>query len=145
MVGWHAALIAGLAGGLGGAVNALMTDNGFIMPKTTTVDSGGVIWRPGVVGNVVIGAIAAVVSWGLYGPAAGVAVTSTVAADLTWAGFAAAVLVGVGGSRWLSAEVDKTLLRAAASEAAKKDKNPALAAKIATLSPASALDEIRKH
>jgi hypothetical protein len=55
------------AGALGGAINALMTDNGFRLPKWDEV-GGARIWRPGWIANVVVGLSAAAVSWGLYGP-----------------------------------------------------------------------------
>ncbi len=138
MAGWLPVIIAFVAGALGGLVNAVTTDNGFIFPKFASVPDGGNIWRPGVLGNLIVGAIAAVVSWALYGPAAGLPV-GDFKAELTWAGFASAVLVGVGGARWLSAEVDKTLLKGAASVAAGKQTNQQLAARMSVLSPASAL------
>lgn len=137
MEGWEAALLATLGGAIGGLVNALLSNNGFILPQSTPSAGGGTIWMPGVIGNVIIGIVAAVVSWGLYGSGAGVSMLSAVKVDLSWAGFAAAILVGVGGSRWLSAEVDKQLLRDAAIGAANKDKNPNLSASIASLSPAA--------
>jgi hypothetical protein len=144
MCGWESALLALLAGGLGGVVNALMSDNGFALPQNTPSAAGGVVWRPGIVGNVVIGAVAALVSWGLYGSGAGMPIISALKVDLTWAGFAGGVLVGIGGSRWLTAEVDKTLLKNAASAAASKPANPVLATNMANLSPAKALDAALK-
>jgi hypothetical protein len=54
-------------GALGGAINALISDNGFFLPMEET-KSGTRIWRPGFLGNMVIGSTAAFVSWGLYGP-----------------------------------------------------------------------------
>ena len=139
MWGWESAIFALIAGALGGVINALMTDNGFIFPQTTPAAGGGTIWRPGVIGNVVIGAIAALISWGLYGSGAGVSILSDAKVDLTWAGFAAALLVGVGGSRWLTSEVDKSLLKNAASAAAGKQPNAQLAADMANQTPAKAL------
>ena len=65
---WNLLLIICAAGAVGGIVNALMTDNGFVMPLRETTD-GATIIRPGFFGNVVIGAVAAGISWGLYGPA----------------------------------------------------------------------------
>jgi hypothetical protein len=137
MQGWEAALLATLAGAIGGVVNALLSNNGFILPRSVPSTGGGTIWMPGVIGNVIVGAVAAVLSWGLYGSGAGVPMLSAVKVDLTWAGFAAATLVGVGGSRWLSAEVDKQLLRDAAIGAANKVQSPNLSAAIASLSPAA--------
>lgn len=139
MAGWIPVILALAAGAMGGVLNAVTSDNGFIVPRFAPVDGGGKIWRPGVIGNVVVGAIAAVVSWALYGPSAGLPV-GDFKAELSWAGFASAVLIGVGGARWLSAEVDKSLLKGAASVAAGKAANPNLQAQMGTLTPAAALE-----
>jgi len=111
------------AGTIGGSVNALLSDNGFMLP--TRIDEAGYrIIKPGYLGNMLIGGIAALVSWGLYGPYAAVNLfgannsTFQTLPGVTLASFVGAILVGIAGSRWLSNEVDKTLLRAAASEAA---------------------------
>jgi hypothetical protein len=138
MTGWLPALLALFAGALGGILNAVTTDNGFILPQFASMNGGGRIWRPGVLGNMVVGAIAALVSWALYGPAAGMPV-GDFKAELTWAGLASAVLVGIGGARWLSAEVDKSLLKGAAAAAAGKAANPQLAGQMGALAPAQAL------
>ena len=50
-----------------------------------------------------------------------------------------AVLVGIGGARWLTNEVDKKLLRAAGTEAAQANPTPNLARAFAAASPANAL------
>jgi hypothetical protein len=97
MGGWLPVVLVFVAGALGGILNALITDNGFIFPTFATISNGARIWRPGVLGNLIVGAIAAVVSWALYSPSAGLPVGDFDAA-LTWAGFASAVLVGVGGA-----------------------------------------------
>jgi hypothetical protein len=55
-----------LSGAVGGIINALFTDNGFIMPREEIADNVCIL-RPGVVGNVLLGSIAAFISWGLYG------------------------------------------------------------------------------
>src|SRR5438552_12181715 len=61
-----ASLLVFVAGGVGGLVNALMTDNGFALPKEVVVNDVSVV-RPGFLGNILVGATAAYVSWGLYG------------------------------------------------------------------------------
>jgi hypothetical protein len=138
MAGWLPVILAFVAGAMGGILNALTTDNGFIFPKFASLPDGVRIWRPGMLGNLAVGAIAALVSWALYGPSAGLPVGDFNAA-LTWAGFASAVLVGIGGARWLSAEVDKSLLKGAATVAAGKRPNPNLVAQLGLLPPAAAL------
>ena len=74
-------------------------------------------------GRVFVGAVAAVVSWGLYGPlssyyiaVANGAVQASASKEpvgLTLATLVGAVLIGIGGARWLTAAVDEKLLRAA--------------------------------
>ena len=139
-----------LAGGaVGGVVNAFLTDNGFLMPKSEQTSGGATIIRPGALGNLLVGAIAAVVSWGLYGPLSTTWIAGTKQAmetnpspekvGLSLASLVGAVLVGVGGARWLSSEVDKNLLRATAAEAASKQPSPDASRKIAMASPAHAL------
>ncbi len=96
MPGWLLAVIVFVAGALGGILNALITDNGFVFPKFATVSNGASIWRPGILGNLFVGAIAALVSWALYGPSAELPI-GEFKAELTWAGFASAILVGVVG------------------------------------------------
>lgn len=150
---WLMLLCVFLAGGIGGVVNAVLTDNGFLLPRTEPVDGGAAIVRPGWLGNVLVGAVAAVVSWGLYGPLGGYLVLGTpeaVAASpapgrvgLSLAALVGAVLVGVGGARWLSGEVDKSLLRAAAIRAAGAQPSAAAAQQIAVARPAQALQAAR--
>ena len=144
---WLALLIIFLAGAVGGVVNALISDNGFILPRTEQTGEGGII-RPGFLGNILIGGIAACVSWGLYGPFAAVTIvggpasgagSGGAAAGLLLSSLVGAVLVGVGGARWLTNEVDKKLLRAAAGAAAGTPPSSDLAAKMANATPAGAL------
>lgn len=141
---WSIIGIVFLAGGAGGVVNALMTDNGFILPKYEDA-SGNKIWRPGVVGNVLIGAVAAVISWGLYGPFGDFVILPASGTgdsnipNIKVAAFVGAVLVGVAGAKWLSNEVDKKLLKAAASAAASGNPSADAPAKMMAVSPAGAL------
>ena len=136
------------AGALGGVVNALLTDNGFILPAKVSSDAGSIV-RPGFFGNVLIGAVAAGISWGLYGPLAGHIIFGSAVAlaknmdetmSISLASLVGAVLVGIGGARWLTNEVDKKLLKAAATTAAASQPNTATAQQIALASPAQALN-----
>jgi hypothetical protein len=141
---WVILLIIFVAGLFGGIINALISDNGFVLPRR---EAG--ILRPGWLGNVLIGGVAAAVSWCLYGPLAGVSIFALVGGesatkgDLTVVALGGAILVGVAGARWLSNEVDKALLRAAGIEAAKKEPSNSLIAALATGSPAAALQAVR--
>jgi hypothetical protein len=143
---WLMLLAVVAAGAVGGAINALTSDNGFLLPKSEEAN-GTTIVRPGYLGNIGIGAVAAVVSWGLYGPLSSYVVVGFGAqpavgsqpGGLSLAALVGAILVGVGGARWLSNEVDKTLLRAAASEAANTPASKDAAKRIALATPAQAL------
>jgi len=144
---WILLLIVCGAGGVGGIVNALMSDNqGFVLPQTAEVAANQPrIFRPGFLGNIFIGAIAAGISWGLYGPFAASVVFGAApagdapAAALTLSSLVGAVLIGIGGARWLTNEVDKSVLRAAATNAAGKTANAAVAQQIALAPPSEAL------
>ena len=137
---WLAPFLIALAGFVGGAMKTFVTGTGDIeLPSTNAGPNGVKIVRPGWISNLGVGAIAALVSWALYGAGAGKEIFSTVPNDLTWSGWGAAVLVGIAGSGWLSAEVDKTVFRKTAVIAAQKAANPALSATISAASPDQAL------
>ncbi len=129
---WVLLAVAGF-GALGGFANVFAGDTGFHLPGT---NDG--IWRPGFLGVIVIGAIAALASWGslksgtLFGGSASTLVFST--GDL-----ANAIIIGFGGAKWLKSESDKTILRKAAVVAAGKGADAASAAQIATGTPLEAL------
>ena len=59
---------------------------------------------------------------------------------LSLASLVGAILIGVGGARWLTSEVDKNLLRAAAVEAAGAQPSAAASRQIALAAPAEALN-----
>lgn len=152
---WSLLVIVAVLGAAGGVANALMSDNGFILPRRETT-GGTNILRPGFVGNMLLGALAAVIFWGLYGPFAEVNVVGVdprqqpqVAGatrgqgDMfgeTLAGLVTALLLGVAGARVITNEVDKKLLRATAAQAATNDASPEAAAAISSASPARALE-----
>lgn len=131
-----------LAGAVGGVLNALMSDNGFVLPQSAETEEGKIL-RPGYLGNIFIGAVAAFISWGLYGPFADYPLFkkgATADLELTIAALVGAIMIGVGGARWLTNEVDKTMLRTAASQAAAGGANVDIAAKLSMASPARALE-----
>jgi hypothetical protein len=147
---WLLLLYVAVAGAIGGVVNALVTEKGFFLPSKERVDDAITIYRPGWIGNVVIGALAATISWGLYGPLAAYFIAGTVEAlktntapdkiGLTLSSLVGAALIGVGGARWLTNEVDKSLLKAAASKAASAPSSPSASQQIALASPTQALN-----
>ena len=133
------------AGALGGALNALMTSGGFIRPSKSKNEDGNTIFYPGYWTNIGIGAVAALISWGLYGPMAAYFIVGSGAAQrsnealsnsgLTMSGLVGAILVGVGGARWLSNEVD----------AAAGDADPDKARSIAASSSSVEIHQIAKE
>ena len=129
------------AGAAGGFINALITDNGFVLPKKEISGTISII-RFGFMVNIFVGGVAALVSWGLYGPLAAVNImerkTGDAAISLTLSAIAGAVLIGVGGARWLTNEVDKKLLRATAAEAANAPASQSLSRSISISSPVMA-------
>lgn len=146
---WVMLIFIALAGAVGGIANALITENGFLMPKSEPTSGGVTILRPGYLGNIFVGAVASIISWGLYGPLSSYFVAGTAEAlkantspqnvGLTLASLVGGLLVGVGGARWLSNAVDKSLLRAAAAEAAGRNSSPGASQQISLASPAEAL------
>jgi len=92
-------MIAGL-GALGGIANCAITGE-FALPQ---FDRANKVWRPGWIGNVIVGAIAAVVVGGMYGPLAQFVINGTAQAvpQLTVAQLLGAVVVGLGGGNILT-------------------------------------------
>lgn len=131
-----------LAGGLGGLLNSLLSDNLFLWVKNETYRDGRVIMRYGFIINALIGAFAALISWGttaegLYIIAPATSVKTEV--SLSVVGLVSAMVIGIGGSRWLTNEVDKRLLKTTASLAAESPENPRAATSILNSTPKAAL------
>lgn len=142
---WQALAIIVAAGAVGGIINALLTDNGFVLPKPKVSDTG-TIWLPGILGNLILGGVGAAVSWALYGPVSAYVIlgssgqTTAQIVILTLSALAGAVLVGAAGARWWSSEVDKKLLQSAAGNAAAAKAAPEIVAKIMAASPQKAFE-----
>jgi hypothetical protein len=116
---WFCATLVSCSGAAGGIVNALLTDNGFILP--TRVKE---IWCPGFLSNVCVGTFSAFASWAFYGSGAGLDVSGAgprTQISLTFSALAGAFMVGVAGARWITNEVDKKLLSESVQVAARKD------------------------
>ncbi len=132
-----------IAGAIGGIVNALLSDNKFIIPK---VKNG--ILCPGAISNILIGGTSAFSSWSFYGSGASIELAKVGASarqeiSLTFAALAGAFLVGVAGAKWLTNEVDKRLLKESVKEAAKKDIPTAKCEEIIQHSPRMILEEMQ--
>lgn len=134
-----------LSGAVGGIINAIMSDNGFIKPREEVVDNVTIV-RPGIAGNILLGAVAAFISWGLYGAysAAVVYMAGTglgvEEVSISISSVAGALLIGIAGARWLTNEVDKTLLRTAAVTAAAARSSYDDSQRIAIATPAQAFN-----
>jgi len=98
-------LLVLLLGGLGGLVNCFHSGE-FHLPQT---DKKAGIWRPGWVGVVVVGAAAALVVWGLYGPAGSYIFNADTPQKIpiTVSQIINSLLVGFGGGRFLHMAVEK--------------------------------------
>ena len=124
MTAWECSFWIMSAGAAGGLVNTLMAQGKLRLPA---YESG--VLCPGFIGNVLVGAFASLISWALYGSGAGIELARRgadprEALSLTVAALAGAALVGVGGARWLSSEVDTKLLRASVSATADRTLTP---------------------
>jgi hypothetical protein len=119
---WQLLAVILVAGAIGGTLNALISDNGFFLPSRKRASTGVTILRPGFLGNIIIGSIASGVFWSLYGPLSTSLLFSspTANADIPLSSLGTAIIVGIGGAKWLTDAVDKRILRTAATIAAEK-------------------------
>jgi hypothetical protein len=124
-------LFVALAGAAGGFLNAALGGGGLILPEVINLPGGPAV-LPGFLGNVFVGAVAALLSFGLYGPLSGVMFVrasgpggqqpvsaptpapTPVPMQLTLAALAGAIIVGYSGGRWVTSEADRQLNRATA-------------------------------
>src|SRR5919109_5504863 len=91
---WILLVLIFVAGAIGGTANAFLSKDGVVLPRRVETDHG-LFLQPGVIGNLVVGAVAAVVSWGLYGPLNSAPVDSKV--SMTVSSLVGAILMGMGG------------------------------------------------
>lgn len=128
-----AIVIVVLAGAFGGFANVFIGDNGLHLPK---VENG--VFMPGYLGTVLIGALAALGSWGaaksivLFGGSAKFVFSTGDIAN--------ALIVGFGGAKWFKSEGEKDILQKTAAIAASKQPDAAAAAQISASTPMEALN-----
>ena len=93
-------ILVGLLGALGGLTNCFMA--GELSPARRDPNTG--VWRPGWIGNVLIGGVAAVVVWGIYGPSASVDIIRGNLEDvsLSIAQLFSSLAIGFSGGRILT-------------------------------------------
>jgi hypothetical protein len=130
-IGWMIAIVI-FSGALGGFINVFVGDSGLHLPR----EENG-IFQPGFLGTVLVGALAALGSWGaaktimLFG--------TSVATNFSTGDIANALMVGFGGAKWFKSETEKDVLQKTAAIAAGKQANPNSAATIASATPNEAL------
>jgi uncharacterized membrane protein YagU involved in acid resistance len=135
---WSCAALIVIAGAIGGLVNALVSNNGFALPRRVK----GVLC-PGALSTVFIGAFAAFASWAFYGSGADLDVTDPSALiHLRFSAVAGAFLVGVVGAKWITNEADKRLLRESVNVAAAKDIPKDRVREIVSGSPLQVLENV---
>ncbi len=123
MTAWWIVLAIFAAGCIGGVVNAILAGE-LQLPKLDTVAG---VYRPGWIGTVLVGGVAALVFWGLYGPMTSAVLIGGSPSDraapiLRVSELFGALLSGIGGGRLLTSEIEKKLL-ARKSEELDKTKN----------------------
>jgi hypothetical protein len=135
---WHCALLIALAGATGGFVNALLSQNGFALPRRIEG-----VWCPGAMSTIIAGGFAAFASWAFYGSGAGINLADPKAVtSLQFSALAGAFLVGVVGAKWITNEADKRLLKESVKVAASKDVPPEKAQSIASGTPLEVLQTV---
>jgi membrane associated rhomboid family serine protease len=142
---WIAVIVIIASGAIGGVFNALVIDGGFVRGGETKKD-GKTIWSLGFFTNILTGAFAAFLSWGLYGSFSSINLfkpTETV--ELTLSAICGAALVGFSGSSWLTTQAKKDTWKEAAVKAVSVKPNPNLAAEISAQSANKALATIKNR
>src|ERR1700749_1261651 len=98
---WLILAIVAASGGVGGLVNVFIGDSGLHLP---VMEAG--IFRPGFIGVMFVGMMAALASWGsvksavlLGGPPTPI--------ELTTSDLANGILIGFGGAKWFKSEIEK--------------------------------------
>jgi len=108
---FHLICIVGLLGALGGITNCLIAGE-LVLPQ---FDKTTGVWRPGWIGNVLVGLVAALVVWGANGPFASFDILRDLSqnADLnfTVANLVSSIVVGLGGGNILTQYAQKKAMR----------------------------------
>jgi hypothetical protein len=110
MMIWAIVTAVFAAGCVGGLVTSVLAGE-LQLPK---LDPEARVYRPGWLGTVLVGGIAALVFWGLYGPMASAVLLGDTAGSVKVvfrvSELFGALLSGIGGGRLLTSEVEKKLL-----------------------------------
>ena len=129
-----------VCGGLGGFVNVFIGDSGLHLPKFEDE-----IWRPGYIGVVFIGVVAALGAWlATQSGSLTDSLHNAPPVTLRLSELSTAIVVGFGGARWFKSEGETTIFRKTAAIAAAKSADKTAAAEIASLTPFQALAAAQK-
>lgn len=111
---WVAALVIG---GVGGALNAMLSDHARLLPSIVTLTPGGTrVVRIGIAGNILTGAaVTLCLFWAMQ--AAGSTLTANGSLGLVLLGLSD-LFISFVSARWVTNEVDKLVLRKALFKAA---------------------------
>ena len=111
---WQVLGIVFIAGCAGGLVNGLMSGQ-VVMPFYRKQCR---TYFPGILGNVLLGGMGAIVFWGLYGPLANVNLVTLSETEstipklvLSLGDLLGSVVVGISGGRMLSSEAERRCLK----------------------------------
>lgn len=106
-----------LSGVCGGLVNAIIAEGGLKSSHRKKLSDGGSIWIPGWQGNLLIGGIASIVIWGLYGNIHMSHDEEVIRQAI------GGLLAGAGGGRIITNEVEKRLLTVRAANLEESTQN----------------------
>jgi hypothetical protein len=102
---WQIILLIAGCGAIGGIVNCAISGE-FNYPR---FDFAAKVWRPGWIGNVLVGAVASVVVWGIYGPLASFDLLAgeMTGVHLTVAQLLTSLVIGLSGGKILTLMAEK--------------------------------------
>jgi len=102
---WQIILLIAGCGAVGGIVNCAISGE-FNYPR---FDAAAKVWRPGWIGNVLVGAVASAVVWGIVGPLASVDLLTGEMAGvrLTVAQLLTSLVIGLSGGKILTLMAEK--------------------------------------
>jgi hypothetical protein len=121
-------------GAAGGFVNVFIGDSGLHLPR---VQNG--VFEPGFFGTVVVGAMAALGSWGATKAVTIFGTSAPGIFGFSTGDIANALMIGFGGAKWFKSETEKDVLQRTAAIAASKPPDPNAAITIASGNPGEAL------
>ena len=99
------------AGAVGGFLNGIATDWKLLIPTLLPVTNEIKVWRPGIVGNILAGAISALLLWSIYSSSYVNLVNDVEPFHVSLFTVDFSVLVGLVGSRIMTVLLDDKILK----------------------------------